>query len=46
MPLLVRWFFCRGRGVSSEIGETMLILCIMIVLISRSVVDLHVFFIF
>ena len=32
--------------MSSEIGETMLVVCIMIVLISRSVVDLPVFFIF
>lgn len=38
--------FLQGEGVSSEIGESMLVVCIMIVLISRSVVDLHVFFIF
>ena len=33
-------------GEVSEIGESTLVVCIMIVLISRYVVNLHVFFIF
>lgn len=32
--------------LASEIGENVLLVCIMIVLIIRSVVNLHVFFIF